>query len=118
MKMLVAALMLWPAVLGAQWLDPDRCVTCLDKGLHVAAGAVVDVALRGPWVAPAWRDTAVKRVALTCAIGAAYEALQVVEALAERRGGPGYGFSPLDLAADCAGAVGMELLWAGARRLF
>lgn len=118
MKTVVALLTLCPAVLGAQWLDPDRCATCLDKQLHVAAGAAIDVALRGPWVARSWHDTAVKRVALTCAIGAMHEVVQMVEAVAERRSGPGYGFSPLDLAADCAGAVGMELLWAGARRLF
>ncbi len=109
---------LFPAAARAQYLDPDRCWNCLDKQLHFVAGASIDVIVRGPWTAPTWRNTAFKRIALTCAVGAAYEAVQVAEAVAEHRSGPGYGFSPLDLAADCAGAAGMELLWAGVRRLF
>jgi hypothetical protein len=115
---MMSLLALGAASARAQWLDPDRCWTCLDKRLHVAAGAVVVVAVRGPWTAPAWRNTPLKRVALTCAVGAAYEAIQVGEAIAARRWGPGRGFSPLDLAADCVGAAALELAGAGARRLF
>ncbi len=102
----------------AQWLDPDRCWTCRDKQLHAAAGAAVAIGIRGPWTAPSWRNTALKRIALTCAIGAAYEAVQVAEAIAEHRSGPGFGFSALDLAADCAGAAALELVWGLGRRVF
>lgn len=116
--LLLAGLLIAPAALEAQWLDPDTCWTCFDKQLHFAAGASIAIAVRGPWTAKNWKDTAVKRVALVCAVGAAYEVVQVAEAVAEHRSGTGFGFSPLDLAADCAGAAAFELVWAGVRRIF
>src|SRR2546430_11181129 len=35
---------------SAQWLDPDRCITCPDKLQHFAAGVGLDLLARGPWV--------------------------------------------------------------------
>ena len=102
----------------AQWLDPDDCWSCLDKRLHFVAGAAIDVAVRGPWITKSWRNSALKRIMLTCAVGAAYEGVQMVEAWAENNSGPGYGFSPLDLAATCSGALGMEITVAAVKALF
>jgi hypothetical protein len=103
---------------AAQWLDRDPCWTCRDKQLHAVAGAAVTLAVRGPWTNPSWRNTAIKRIALTCGIGAAYELVQVGQAVAEDHRGSGYGFSPLDLAADCAGAAALEGAWSLGRRIF
>ena len=95
-------------------LDPDHTWDA-DQWHHAAAGAALDVVMRGPWIAPAWQ-TPPARVALVMTVGLAYEALQVYEARQSGRlGQEGYGLGVLDLAADLAGAVAVEALWALAK---
>lgn len=96
---------------SSQVLDPDRCVTCRDKIEHFAAGAGLDLVVRGPWVARPFRDRAWKRLGLILTMATAWEAIQTGEARQQGRSGQqGYGFSPLDVAATTAGAMAMELL--------
>ena len=44
--MVVLALSVAATRAGAQWLDPDACVTCPDKRIHFAAGVGLDVGPR------------------------------------------------------------------------
>jgi len=98
-----------PKISQAQFLDPDKCWTCSDTREHFAGGAILDLAVRGPWVAESFRNRLWKREAMVCTIGATYEALQYFEAKANNKlGERGYGFSLKDLAADCLGALAME----------
>lgn len=102
-----------------QYLDPDYCWTCLDSRHHAYAGAILDVVVRAPFVADSWNNRAWKRVLLVCGTGAVYEGMQAYEAKQTGRlGQVGYGFSPKDLAMDCGGAVGAELVIAGLRKVF
>jgi hypothetical protein len=94
---------------SAQWLDPDRCVTCPDKLQHFAAGVGLDLLARGPWVAKSFRNHAWKRVALTAVVAASWEMLEALDARRQGKAGrPGYGFGPLDLATTIAGAAAVE----------
>ena len=112
------ALALSPVALAAQYLDPDRCWTCRDKVEHFAAGAGLDLLARGPWVARGFRDRAWKRVAVTAVVATAWELIEMEQARRDDTAGrPGYGFSPLDVAATVGGAVAMELAAAGLREI-
>lgn len=75
-----------------------------DQWEHLAAGAAVALAVRGPWVTPAWRDRLWKRGAWQLALGVTFEAYQAHEL--QR-------FDPtdvaLDLVADLAGWVVVEV---------
>jgi hypothetical protein len=103
---------------SAQWLDPDRCVTCPDKLQHFAAGASLDVLARGPWVAKGFRDHAWKRVAMTAVVATGWELLEALDARrAGKAGTRGYGFGPLDLVTTVAGAAAVEGVQALARKL-
>ena len=103
---------------SAQWLDPDRCVTCPDKRIHFAAGAGLDLLARGPWVAKGFHDHAWKRVLVTATVAASWEMVDALEARREGKAGqPGYGFGPLDLAATIAGAVATEAVQGVGRML-
>lgn len=103
---------------SAQWLDPDRCVTCPDKVQHFAGGVGLDLLARGPWVSKPFRDRAWKRVAVTAVVAASWEMLEALDARREHKAGrPGYGFGPLDLATTVAGAVAVELIQGAARKL-
>ena len=94
---------------SAQWLDPDRCVTCPDKLQHFAAGVGLDLLARGPWVAKPFRNHAWKRVALTAVVAASWEMLEALDARREHKAGrPGYGFGPVDFAITVAGAAAVE----------
>lgn len=96
---------------SAQWLDPDRCVTCPDKVQHFAGGVGLDLLARGPWVSKPFRDRAWKRVAVTAVVAASWEMLEALDARREHKAGrPGYGFGPLDFVSTVAGAVAVELL--------
>lgn len=102
----------------AQYLDPDRCLTCRDKREHFAAGAALDILARGPWVARSFRDRAWKRVAITATVAVAWEVVEMGEARRDGRAGhPGYGFSPVDVGATVAGAVVVELVVGGVGKL-
>jgi hypothetical protein len=113
----VAALPSTASTATAQYLDPDRCLTCQDKREHFAAGAGLDLLARGPWVSPSFRNAAWKRVALTTVVAVSWEVLEAADA---RRDGdigrPGYGFGLLDIAATVAGAATVEALSGIARR--
>ena len=86
-------------------------MTCRDKMEHAAAGAAVGLVVRGPWFAESWRDHAWKRVGWVAVLGATYEYFQYLEHKAMGRlGNPGFGFSPLDIGADVAGAIALELV--------
>jgi len=108
-----------PAKSEAQVLDPDYCWTCLDSRQHFAAGVVLDIAARGPYVAKDWNNKAWKRVLLVAGVGATYEVMQYYEARQTGHlGQPGYGFGPKDLALDVAGAITTELfIWVGRKIL-
>src|SRR5439155_23062572 len=94
---------------SAQWLDPDRCITCPDKVQHLVAGVGLDLLARGPWVAKSFRNHAWKRVAITGVVAASWEMLEALDARRQGKAGrPGYGFGPLDLAITVAGAAAME----------
>jgi hypothetical protein len=112
----VAALPATASPTSAQYLDPDRCITCQDKREHFAAGVGLDLLAHGPWVSQSFRDAAWKRVALTAVVATAWEVFQGFEA---RRNGnvgrPGYGFGSLDIAASVAGAVTSEIVTRVAR---
>lgn len=100
-----------PSKANAQWLDPDNCWNCLDSKHHFIAGAILDVAARGPFVAKSWNNTAWKRVLLVAGVGATYEFMQLYEAKQTGTlGQPGYGFSLKDLSLDIGGAVASEIL--------
>jgi hypothetical protein len=102
----------------AQWLDPDRCVTCPDKVQHVAAGVALDLLARGPWVAKSFRNHAWKRVALTATVAASWEMLEALDARRLGKAGQrGYGFGPLDLVTTVAGAAVVEGVQGLARKL-
>jgi len=103
---------------AAQWLDPDRCVTCTDKVQHFAAGVGLDLLARGPWVSKPFRDHAWKRVAITAVVAASWEMLEALDARREGKAGrPGYGFGPLDLVTTVAGAAAVEALQGLTRKL-
>jgi len=103
---------------SAQWLDPDRCVTCPDKVQHFAAGVGLDLLARGPWVAKPFRNHAWKRLAATAVVAATWEMLEALDARREGKAGrPGYGFGPLDLVTTVAGAAAVEGLQGLARKL-
>jgi hypothetical protein len=103
---------------SAQWLDPDRCVTCPDKVQHFAAGLGLDLLARGPWIAKPFRNHAWKRLAATAVVAATWEMLEALDARREGKAGrPGYGFGPLDLVTTVAGAAAVEGLQGLARKL-
>ena len=103
---------------SAQWLDPDRCVTCPDKVQHFAAGVGLDLLARGPWIAKPFRNHAWKRLAATAVVAASWEMLEALDARREGKAGrPGYGFGPLDLVTTVAGAAAVEGLQGLARKL-
>jgi hypothetical protein len=114
----VAALPATASPATAQYLDPDRCLTCQDKREHFAAGAGLDLLARGPWVSPSFRDAAWKRLAITAVVATSWEVLEAADA---RRDGDigrsGYGFGLLDIAATVAGAATVEALSGIARRI-
>src|SRR5437762_13101990 len=116
---MLAAATLAPAQrVYAQWLDPDRCVTCPDKLRHFAAGVGLDLLARGPWVARPFRDHAWKRVAMTAVVAASWEMLEALDARRQGKAGtPGYGFGPLDLVTTVAGAAVVEGIQGLGRRL-
>lgn len=91
--------------------DPDW-VWNADQWQHMAAGAALVVLMRGPYITESWRESFWGRVGLVAVIGAAYEGLQLFEASQTGMlGQPGYGFGPLDLIADVAGALVVEGIW-------
>jgi uncharacterized protein YfiM (DUF2279 family) len=94
--------LLWAAPASAQWLDPDRCLTCADTWAHAGAGA--GVSLGTQLVLP--RAGVVRRLLIVLAIGAAWECGQ---ASATTQRGRGYGFGLKDLAADLVGALAAEV---------
>lgn len=47
-----------------------------DQWQHVAAGAAVALAVRGPWIAPAWRDAWWKRGVWQLMLGGVWELAQ------------------------------------------
>jgi len=103
---------------AAQWLDPDRCVTCTDKVQHFVAGVGLDLLARGPWVSKPFRDHAWKRVAMTAVVAASWEMLEALDARREGKAGrPGYGFGPLDFVTTVAGAAAVEGLQELSRKL-
>ena len=103
---------------SAQWLDPDRCITCPDKVQHFVAGVGLDLLARGPWVARPYRDHAWKRVAITAVVAASWEMLEALDARRQGKAGqPGYGFGPLDLVTTVAGAAAVEAIQGVGRRL-
>jgi hypothetical protein len=103
---------------SAQWLDPDRCVTCPDKVQHFAAGLGLDLLARGPWIAKPFRNHAWTRLAATAVVAATWEMLEALDARREGKAGrPGYGFGPLDLVTTVAGAAAVEGLQGLARKL-
>jgi hypothetical protein len=107
-----------PSTAKAQWLDPDNCWTCQDSWHHFAAGSILDVVVRGPYVSKSWNNRAWKRVLLVAGIGATYEFMQLYEARQEGNiGQAGYGFSPKDLVMDIGGAVASEVVLWGFKKI-
>jgi hypothetical protein len=103
-----------PLAAQSPW-DPDVTWDA-DQWHHAAAGATLDVVMRGPWITRSWRNRVAGRLVLVAVVGASYEVLQLYEARQTGRlGQEGYGFGPLDLAADMAGALTVEALLALAR---
>ena len=89
----------------AQVLDPDRSWRCSDTRQHAAAGVALDLVVRSAILAPAWRRSPVRRVALVVVVGAAYEGVETIAAWQDGSlGTPGRGFGIKDLAATAAGA--------------
>lgn len=75
--------------------------------------------MRAGYIAPSWRKSPVKRVALVILVGAAYEGVETLSAWENGNSGqPGYGFSFKDLACDAAGAVAVELVVAIGKKIF
>lgn len=108
-----------PTKTQAQVFDPDYCWTCLDSKHHFAAGVVLNIAARGPYVAKNWNDKAWKRVLLVAGVGATYEVMQYYEARQTGHlGEPGYGFGPKDLVMDVGGAIANEVLFWVVRKIF
>lgn len=93
-----------------QWLDPDSRWD-KDQIDHMVAGALVAVAVRGPYINYNWRNTVAKRMAWVSALGIVYEIKDLYE---HNRmgwlGNPGAGFGLLDLVADVAGAAVAEII--------
>lgn len=112
--LLLFALLILPAKAQGQshqFFDPDYCWSCLDSKQHFAAGVVLDIAARGPFVAKTWHDQAYKRVLLVTGVGATYELMQYYEAKQTGHlGQPGYGFGPKDLVLDMSGAIVTEII--------
>jgi hypothetical protein len=103
---------------SAQWLDPDRCITCPDKLQHLVGGVGLDVLSRGPWVTKSFRDRAWKRIVITAVVATSWEMIEAAEAHREGKAGrPGYGFGPVDVVATVAGAALVEGVQAVAHRL-
>jgi hypothetical protein len=99
------------APVSAQYLDPDRCFTCVDKREHFTGGVALDVLARGPWIARSFRDQAWKRVAITTVVATSWELIEMFQDRKDGKAGrPGYGFGPLDVAATVAGSVATEVL--------
>ena len=96
-----------------QWLDPDNRWDS-DQIDHMIAGALVNVAVRGPYIAYNWRNTVAKRMAWVLVLGTIYEIKDLYEH--DRMnwlGNPGAGFGLLDLVADVTGAAIAEvIIWA------
>lgn len=105
------ALLIAPVHLSGQWLDPDRHWNG-DQWQHFAAGAVLDVVVRGvPVLAPDWRRSPAKRLVLVGGVAVIFEAYQVYESHAAGWiGNEGAGFGLLDLLATLMGAMSAELL--------
>lgn len=110
-KLLILLFLLFvPSIASSQWLDPDRNWN-KDQWEHFAAGTVLDVAVRGPWIAENFRNKSWKRVLLVTAVGVAYESLQLYETSNNGTvGKEGYGFGLLDLGAGILGAVALEYI--------
>ena len=109
--LLAAALLAAPVTLSGQWLDSDRRWNA-DQWQHFAAGAILDVGLRGlPVIAPEWRRSPAKRLALVGGLAVVFEAYQVYESNAAGwLGNEGAGFGLLDLLATMCGALSAEIL--------
>lgn len=121
MKTLLLLLLIGaPAALPAQHLlDPDWNWHGRDSYFHATAGALLDVSMRAGYIAPSWRKSPVKRVALVVLVGAAYEGVETLSAWENKTSGtPGYGFGFKDLLCDAAGAVAVELVVAIGRKVF
>lgn len=105
------ALLTAPVAMQGQWLDPDRHWD-KDQWHHFAAGAILDVGLRGvPVIAPEWRQKPELRLALIGGLAVIFEAYQVYESKqAGWLGKEGGGFGLLDLAATMMGAMSAEFL--------
>lgn len=118
--LLLASLLLLPAALPAQkLLDPDWNWHGRDSYFHAGAGALLDVSMRAGYIAPSWRKSPVKRVALVILVGAAYEGVETLSAWENKTSGtPGYGFGFKDLICDAAGAIATELVVAIGKQVF
>lgn len=103
-----------------QFFDPDYCWwSCLDSKQHFAAGGILNIAARGPYITTSWNNKAWKRVALVTGVGATYEFMQYYEAKQfGNLGKPGYGFGPKDLALDIAGAIVTEAIIGIGKKIF
>src|SRR5260221_3713 len=100
-------------------LDPDWNFRTRDSYYHAAAGALLDVSMRAGYIAPSWRKSPVKRIALVVLVGAAYEGVETLSAWENHTSGtPGYGFGFKDLTCDLAGAVAVELMVAIGKKVF
>jgi len=106
----------------AQFLDPDRawsCWSCYSHNAHATISAGLTLSLRAmPFVKKSWQRP-IGRVTIIAIGGALYE-LQDWGQCAQRHacGHPDAGFGVVDLAYDVAGAVALELVVAGIRRVF
>ena len=109
--LLAAVLLAAPVTLSGQWLDRDRTWDA-DQWQHFAAGAILDVGLRGlPVIAPRWRRKPELRLALVGGLAVVFEAYQVYESNAAGwLGNEGAGFGLLDLLATMCGALSAEIL--------
>jgi len=100
-------------------LDPDWDWHGRDSYFHAGAGALLDVSMRAGYIAPSWRKSPVKRVALVILVGAAYEGVETLSAWENSTSGQkGYGWGFKDLICDAAGAVAMELVVAIGKKIF
>jgi opacity protein-like surface antigen len=100
-------------------LDPDWNWHGRDSYFHATAGALIDVSMRAGYIAPSWRKSPIKRVALVVLVGAAYEGVETLSAWENKTSGTrGYGFGFKDLLCDAAGAVAVELVVAIGKKVF
>lgn len=100
-------------------LDPDWNWHGRDSYFHATAGALLDVSMRAGYIAPSWRKSPVRRVALVILVGAVYEGVETLSAWENKTSGtPGYGFGFKDLMCDAAGAVAVELVVAIGKKVF